>query len=58
MKNAEERTVAIAHCNNYNRALFVKDEILKRVPFKDSFIVDTAGVSTMYAGDGGIIVCY
>ena len=58
VKNAEERTVAIAHCNNYNRALFVKDEILKRVPFKDSFIVDTAGVSTMYAGDGGIIVCY
>lgn len=58
VKNAEERTIAIAHCNNYNRALFVKDEILKRVPFKDSFIVDTAGVSTMYAGDGGIIVSY
>ncbi len=58
VKNAEERIVGIAHCNNYNRALFVKDEILKRVPFKDSFIVDTAGVSTMYAGDGGIIVCY
>ncbi len=58
VKNAEERIVGIAHCNNYNRALFVKDEILKRVPFKDGFIVDTAGVSTMYAGDGGIIVCY
>lgn len=58
VKNAEERIVGIAHCNNYNRALFVKEEILKRVPFKDSFIVDTAGVSTMYAGDGGIIVCY
>jgi DegV family protein with EDD domain len=54
----EERTLAISHCNNYNRALFVRDEILKRVPFKDCFIVDTAGVSTMYAGDGGIIVCY
>ncbi len=54
----EERTLAIAHCNNYNRALFVKEEILRRVPFKDSFIVETAGVSSMYAGDGGIIVCY
>ncbi|MGB8455304.1 MAG: DegV family protein [Anaerocolumna sp.] len=56
--NPEERTLAIAHCNNYSRALFVKDEILKRIPFKDNFIVDMAGVSTMYAGDGGIIVSY
>jgi len=36
----------------------VKDEILKRVSFKDFFIVDTKGVSTMYAGDGGIIISY
>jgi DegV family protein with EDD domain len=54
----EERILGIAHCNNYERALFVKDEILKLVSFKDAFIVDTAGVSTMYAGEGGIIVCY
>lgn len=58
VKKPEERVLAIAHCNNYNRALFFRDEVLKRVHFKDSFIVDTAGVSTMYAGDGGIIVCY
>lgn len=53
-----EKILAIAHCNNYERAVFVKEEILKRVPFKDSFIVDTAGVSSMYAENGGIIVCY
>ncbi|MFU0828693.1 MAG: DegV family protein [Lachnoclostridium sp.] len=58
VQNAEERILGIAHCNNYNRALFVKEEILKRVPFKDSFIVDTAGISSMYAGDGGIVVSY
>lgn len=54
----KERILAIAHCNNYERAMFVKDEIMKRVPFKDYFIVDTAGVSTMYANEGGIIVAY
>jgi hypothetical protein len=53
-----EKILAIAHCNNYDRAVFVKEEILKRVPFLDSFIVDTAGVSSMYAENGGIIVCY
>lgn len=54
----EERTLGIAHCNNFDRAVLVKNEILKKVPFKDAFIVDTAGVSTMYAGDGGIIISY
>lgn len=54
----EERTLAIAHCNNYERAEYTRDEILKLVKFKDVFIVDTAGISTLYASDGGIIVCY
>lgn len=57
-KEVEQKILGIAHCNNYERAEFIKDEILKRVPFKDFFIVDTAGISSMYAGDGGIIVCY
>lgn len=58
VKNPEERIFAIAHCNNLERAEFVREEILKKVSFKDCIIVDTAGVSTMYAGDGGIIISY
>ncbi len=58
VKNPEERIFAIAHCNNLERAEFVRVEILKKVSFKDCIIVDTAGVSTMYAGDGGIIISY
>lgn len=54
----QERIIGIAHCNNRERAEFVKNEILKRIPFKGCFIVDTAGVSTMYANDGGIITAY
>lgn len=53
-----EKILGIAHCNNRERAEFVKTEILKRIPFKDCFIVDTAGVSSMYANEGGIITCY
>ena len=52
------RILGIAHCNNYERALFVKNEILSRLPFKDCIITGTAGVSTLYANDGGFIVCY
>lgn len=54
----QERIFGIAHCNNYERALFVRDEVLKRVPFKDCLIVETAGISTMYANEGGIITAY
>ncbi len=56
--NPAEKIVGIAHCNNYERALFVKEEIMKKYPFKECVIVDTAGVSTLYASDGGIVVCY
>ena len=47
-----ERIFAIAHCNNFKRAKYVCEEVLKRVPFKDHLIVDTAGVSTIYANEG------
>lgn len=53
-----ERILGIAHCNNRERAEFVKTEIMKRIPFKDCFIVDTAGVSSLYANEGGIITAY
>ncbi len=52
------RILGIAHCNNYERALFVKEEILKRVGFKEVFITDTAGIASLYANEGGIIVAY
>lgn len=58
VKKPGERILGIAHCNNYERALYVKEEIMKRIPFKDCFIVDTAGVSSMYANEGGIITAY
>lgn len=57
-KDVTTKILGIAHCNNRERAEFVKHEILKRIPFKDCIIVDTAGVSTLYANEGGIIVSY
>lgn len=56
VNHTEERILAISHCNCYERALILKDAILKRVTFKDVIIVDTAGISSMYASDGGVIV--
>ena len=54
----ENRTLFIQNCNNKERAEFVKDAILSVLSFKDVLIAPTGGVSSLYAADGGIVVCY
>lgn len=55
-KNIEQKILAISHVNCIERAMWVKEEIMKRAKFKDITIADTAGVATLYANDGGIII--
>lgn len=55
-KNTKDKVLAISHCNCPERAREVERMIKDKIPVKSSFIVDTAGISTMYANDGGIIV--
>ena len=52
----KNRVLGIAHCNCPERALEVKKEIIARYMPKGIFVVDTAGISSMYANDGGIII--
>ena len=56
VKSPEEKILAISHCNCPERAQMVKEEILKRVSVKDVIVLDTAGISSLYASDGGVIV--
>ena len=55
-KNCENKVLAIAHCNCPERAQFVKEAVEKVAKFKKIVIVNTAGVSSMYANDGGLIM--
>lgn len=55
-RNCEEKVLAIAHCNCPERAKRVKERIEKLAHFKNIVIVDTAGISSMYANDGGVIL--
>lgn len=56
VKNPEQKRLAIAHCNCKERAEYVKILITERIKVKEVLILDTRGVSTMYANDGGVIV--
>ena len=56
--NLTRRQFVISHCNCYERAVYVKELIKKHLHAEDVDIVDTKGVSSLYACDGGIIVSY
>lgn len=51
-----EKTLFISHCNNLERATFVKEAIEAACHPKSITVIDMAGLSSMYANDGGIIV--
>lgn len=52
----EEKRLGISHCNCPERAQLVKEMIEKRITPKEIIIMDTRGISSMYASDGGIII--
>lgn len=53
---ASSKRLVIAHCNNEARAEQVKEMMVKRAAFREIVITNTAGVATVYAGDGGIVM--
>ncbi len=56
LKNPQEKIVAISHCNCFERALSVKRMLEEKVKVKKIIVLDTNGISSTYASDGGIIV--
>lgn len=52
----QERTLMITHCNRPERAAYMRSLMEKRASYRSVLIMDTAGISSMYANDGGIIV--
>ncbi len=54
----EDKILTIAHCNCPDKALKFKEEVEKRYNFKNIVIVKTAGISTVYANDGGMVIAF
>lgn len=57
-ENLTEKTVIIANCNCRERAKQVEKELMERYHFKESMVIDTRGISSLYANDGGVIVSF
>ena len=54
--NPETKRLMITHCNCLERAELLKSMLLELISVKSVLILDTAGISSMYANDGGVIV--
>jgi len=54
----KNRVLGIAHINAKEKAEKLKEEIKNKYDFKDIIIFEGGGLSTVYADDGGIVVCY
>ena len=52
------KLLSIVHCNNLDRAFYVRELAQKACRFKDILISEARGVTTVYANDGGIVVAY
>lgn len=55
-KDPEKKQLAISHCNCESRAMLLKETLQERLRPLAITVLDTAGVSSMYANDGGVIV--
>lgn len=57
-KDFEKKKAIISHCNCPERAENLKKHLLESVSFKEIKIIDTRGLSSLYACDGGVILAF
>lgn len=55
-KRSGRNWLAISHCNCRERALKARQRLEESGIFDKIFVMNTAGVSSMYANDGGIVI--
>jgi DegV family protein with EDD domain len=57
-ENLEEKILGIAHCNALEKAEYIKQKAAEEYNFREIIIVETAGISTVYANEGGIVLAF
>lgn len=56
LTDADKKRIIISHCNAPDRALLVEQIIKLKTGCNNIMMQDMAGISSMYANDGGVIV--
>jgi len=56
VRDSEKKRVVISHCNAIAKVEAVKKLLDEKIKYKDLLVLDMAGLSSLYANDGGVIV--
>ena len=56
--NHEGKRLVMSQCNCLERAFYVRGLLEQRCRLGEIVITETAGISTVYANDGGVVVAY
>jgi DegV family protein with EDD domain len=54
----DQKILGISYCDCYDKANALKEEILKKYPFKDVILLKMGGLSSTYSNRGGIILSF
>lgn len=54
----ENRILGITHVKCLEKAEQFRDEVMKRIPFKDVIIMESRGLVATYANRNGIVICF
>jgi len=57
-KDITDKIMLISYCNCLQRAIELKDKILKKCNFQEIRLYEMGGLSSTYADDGGLIVTF
>lgn len=57
-KQAEDKIIAMTHCNDEARAKSVLAEIREKYPFKDAYLSETGPLISTYGGSGAIVISF
>lgn len=56
--NIKDKVLGISYCNCLERALLLREELLKRYNFKDIVIMKMTGLTSTYADDKGLVIAF
>ena len=56
--DAAQKRLVITHCQNAEAASWVRDEARRLYGFQEVIVQKTAGLSSMYADKGGVIIAF
>lgn len=57
-RDFEKKIIVMSHCQAEDRAQSILDDIMKKYPFKDSYLMDMGPLISTYAGEGGLVIAF